>query len=85
MNKNYKEVISKKTNDLSEKIDLLYSMESLIENLTNYCYEKTPVCDENGDYVRDEENNWIVYENKKESKVNDLVDELIEYLLKKYS
>ena len=67
---------------LAEKIDNLYEVESVID-LLKYQYRTSCKYDENGDAIRDEENN-VIWE-RTDCVYNTMIDEAIEFLVKKYA
>ena len=82
VNQNLIAKLQEKQSALSEKIDTLYDVESLIEKMQSYLYRENVIYNENGDYMRDENDN-IMYE-KTDCRFNTLIDEVIDYLMKKY-
>lgn len=76
------EKITAKINDLSSKIDTLYALETLLNEMNSYLYDKGFKYDENGSILKDENDDYI-YEIT-DSPKNKLVTELIDYLTKKY-
>ena len=79
---NYAEIIKKSRETLSDKIDRLYAIDSIIRDF-EWNYVKDCEYDSDGNVIRDE-NGAIIY-NKTDCFKNQLIDEVIEYLIKKYS
>lgn len=82
VNQNLIAKLQEKQTALSEKIDALYDVQNLIEQMQSYLYRESVLYNEDGDYRRDEDGN-IMYE-KTDCRYNNLIDEAIDYLMKKY-
>lgn len=74
--------IDQKISDLSEKIDKLYALESLFEDFENYVRDHNYKHDEDGNLLKGENDDYIM-ENADTPK-NKLLDEVIDFLNKKY-
>lgn len=74
--------IDQKINDLSEKIDKLYALESLFRDLESYVYDYNYKHDEDGNLLKDENDDYI--KEKADTPKNKLLDEVTDFLNKKY-
>ena len=74
--------IEKSREHLSEKLDIMYQAETVIKRIQDYVYDTVIQEDSEGNYMKDE-NGYYIY-NIADSERNKIVDEVVEYLLKKY-
>lgn len=86
MSRNYNtetlEKIGKACGNLSEKIDILYTLESVIQNM-DWLYHTDTVYDEEGNCLKDENDNYVYQ--KSDDNFNKILDDMIQYAVKKYS
>ncbi|MBO7691078.1 MAG: hypothetical protein J6T10_00410 [Methanobrevibacter sp.] len=76
------EKISARITELSDKIDRLYALESVMNDLDNYVYDKSFSYNEDGSACKDEDGKYVM--KISDTPKNKIVSEIIEYLTKKY-
>lgn len=74
--------IDEKIRDYSEKIDKLYALETVFKEFNNYVYDYDYKHDEDGNLLKDENDEYI--KEKADTPKNKILDEVVEYLNKKY-
>ena len=74
--------INQKITDLSGKIDKLYALETIFREFESYIYDYNYKHDEDGNLLKDENDDYI--KEKADTPKNHLLDEVVEYLNKKY-
>lgn len=74
--------IDEKIKDFSEKIDKLYALETLLKEFNNYVYDYNYKHDDEGNLLKDENDEYI--KEKADTPKNKLLDEVVDFLNKKY-
>lgn len=73
--------IDEKIRDYSEKIDKLYALETIFREFESYVYDYNYKHDDDGNLLKDE-NDYI--KEKADTPKNHLLDEVVEFLNKRY-